>query len=128
MEKLKNAWSEGIAGYTDFSGLAKRANYWWWVVTVFIILFCTNLIDGFLINPLLGLEGFGPESGQPLSWFVSLGLLLPNLAFGARRLHDVGKSGWFLLLSVIPILGTLILLYFLIQPSKLEDNQFRNAA
>lgn len=49
---------------------------------------------------------------------AALGLLLPSLAVGARRLHDIGKSGWFLLLGFIPILGFLVLLYWFVQPGE----------
>ena len=55
---------------------------------------------------------------------ASLALLLPNLAVAARRLHDTDRSGWWLLLSLIPIIGTLVLLYFLVLRGTEGSNRF----
>jgi uncharacterized membrane protein YhaH (DUF805 family) len=73
---------------------------------------------------MMGFESFAPESGQPLSMVASLALLLPNLAVAARRLHDTDRSGWWLLLSLIPIIGTLVLLYFLVLRGTEGSNRF----
>ena len=65
-----------------------------------------------------------PDAGQPLSLIVSLALLLPNLAVSVRRLHDTDRSGWWLLLSFIPIFGTLALLYFMVLRGTEGSNRF----
>ena len=59
-----------------------------------------------------------------LSGVFSLGVLLPSLAVGARRLHDIGKSGWWLLIYLIPLVGWLVLLFFAVQPSQSGSNEY----
>jgi uncharacterized membrane protein YhaH (DUF805 family) len=99
--------------YATFHGTAHRPEYWWFVLFLVLGSFAFAVLDGLL---------FGDN--QPLGALFSLGTLLPILAAGARRLHDVGRSGWWLLLGLIPILGTLVLLYWFIQPAKTGDNPF----
>ncbi len=86
--------------YADFNGRALRPEYWWF------FLFC---VLGDLILEALS---------SNVSWIFSLATLLPLLAVGARRLHDIGKSGWWQLLWLIPIIGWAIIIYFLVQPSQ----------
>ena len=73
---------------------------------------------------MLGFEAFAEDAGEPLSTLASLALLLPNLAVGVRRLHDIDKSGWWLLLGFIPLIGTLVLIYFMVQPGTEGSNRF----
>jgi len=113
-----------LSKYATFSGRATRSEFWWWVLCAFIILSLTQVIDGALIAPMLGFEAFEENAGQPLSFLFALGLIFPNIAVGARRLHDIGKSGWWLLIGLIPVLGTLVLIYFYVQPSAPETNEF----
>lgn len=92
--------------YADFEGRAKRPEFWWFV------LFC---VVGALI-----LEAVGSY----VSWAFSLATLIPSLAVGARRLHDVNKSGWLQLLGLIPILGWIYLIYVCAQPGDATDNKY----
>ncbi len=117
MENMKKAARRVLSNYTTFSGRASRAEFWWWWLTLLIILFCTGVLDALLF-------GTGPNDGQPISVLVTLALLLPNLAVGARRLHDLDKSAWWLLLPLIPIIGALVLLYFYIQAGEEGENRF----
>lgn len=94
-----------FAKYADFSGRASRSEYWWWVLFVFLATMATGVI------------------GDKLSALFSLAVLLPGLAVGARRLHDIDKSGWFQLLYLIPLLGWAILVYWAVQEGK-EPNRF----
>ena len=89
--------------YVDFSGRASRSEYWWFVLAYVILAIVASFIH------------------QIAYAVVILAFLLPMLAAGARRLHDVGKSGWWLLLGLIPLVG-LVLLYFMVQPSQPESN------
>lgn len=107
-----------LSQYATFSGRARRPEYWWWVLFLFLLVSVTRLIDYTVIMPLLGATGEARQDGQPLSAIVSLALLLPTLAVGVRRLHDIGRSGWWMLMSLVPIVGTLVLLYFFVQPSR----------
>ncbi len=59
-----------------------------------------------------------------LSIVFSLAVLVPSLAVGARRLHDIGRSGWLQLLGLIPLIGAIILIYFYCQPGSAEANRF----
>ncbi len=113
-----------LGKYATFSGRAARSEYWWWILATIILYAVLGIIDGALIAPMMGFESFAPESAQPLSMIASLGLLLPNLAVAARRLHDTDRSGWWLLLSLIPIIGTLVLLYFLVLRGTEGSNRF----
>jgi uncharacterized membrane protein YhaH (DUF805 family) len=91
--------------FVDFDGRASRAEYWWF----------------FLFN--LGVTLIAYVLHETLGSIVSLLLLLPGIAAAVRRMHDIGKSGWFLLLGLIPLVG-LILLYWAVQPSAPESNEY----
>ena len=92
--------------YTDFSGRASRPEYWWFILGYVVVAFVAGFIHEFVY------------------YLVVLVFLLPLLAAGARRLHDVGRSAWFLLLGLIPVIGTLVLLYFMVQPGQPESNAY----
>jgi len=94
-----------FAKYADFSGRASRSEYWWFVLFEVIVLVVAQLIHQYVYA------------------IAALGLLLPALAAGARRLHDIGKSGWFLLLGIIPLVN-FYLLYLMVQPSDPAANNF----
>jgi uncharacterized membrane protein YhaH (DUF805 family) len=96
--------------YATFSGRAHRPEYWWFVLFALIVQAIAAMLD----SALLGHSGNG---GGPISGVASLALLLPSLAVGARRLHDIGRSGWWLLIGLIPIIGTLILIWWLTRPA-----------
>ena len=82
--------------YATFTGRARRSEYWFWALFAGII--------GGIAAAIEGSDGYG------LSTVVSLVFLIPNLAVGVRRMHDVGKSGWYLLMSLIPIVGWIFVL------------------
>jgi len=84
--------------YADFTGRAHRKEYW-----MFILIYMT-------INVVLAVLGLGI-----ISALVALGLLVPSISIGARRLHDTGRSGWWQLIALIPIIGLIILIVFLAQ-------------
>ncbi|MCI5112501.1 MAG: DUF805 domain-containing protein [Marivita sp.] len=117
MENIKTAVNTVLSKYATFTGRASRSEFWWWILAVFLTLIVVGIVDAILF-------GTGPEAGQPISALVSLGLLLPNIAVGARRMHDIGKSGWWLLIGLIPVIGFFVLLYFYVQPSEPETNQY----
>ena len=108
-----------LAKYADFSGRATRSEYWWFYLAFILFYIAGLVLAGILssISETLGMIGFGIVA------LGALGFILPSLAAGVRRLHDVDKSGWFLLLGLIPIVG-LVLLYFLVIPGTPGDNRF----
>lgn len=115
------AVSTVLSKYATFSGRAARSEFWWYALFLLILFAVTQLLDAAIFGPLLG---FGGESGQPLTMLVSLGLLLPNIAVAVRRLHDIGRTGWWVLIGLIPIIGFLLLLYWYVQPSEEGQNQY----
>lgn len=124
MENLKLAVQSALSNYATFSGRAGRPAYWWWTLSVFLLMLVLNAVDAFLVGPLLGFGASQEDGGQPLSLLVSLALIVPNIAIGVRRLHDSGRSGWWMLLGLIPVIGILVLIYFFIQPSEDADNAY----
>ncbi len=93
--------------YATFSGTASRSEFWWFAVFQFLVGVATNMIDA-AITP-------GQESGL-FAGIAGLALLLPGLAAAVRRLHDVGRSGWWYLLIFTGV-GVFVLLYWYVQPS-----------
>ena len=96
--------------YADFSGRASRSEYWWFVLAEIVVLIVASLIHEYVYV------------------IAALGFLLPALAVGARRLHDIGKSGWLQLLWIIPVIGWAILIYWAAQPGQAGANQYGDAA
>ena len=90
--------------YADFTGRASRSEFWWFV----------------LFNVLVSLAA--AQIHPTVSLLVTLALLLPSLGVAVRRLHDVGRNGWWLLLQLVPLVGFLVLLYWNVQPSQPTDN------
>lgn len=89
-----------------------------------ILSLIVQVIDGVVVAPLLGFAPFADNSGDPLSILFGLGLFIPNLAVTARRLHDIGRSGWWQLLILVPLVGFVVLIYRYVQPSQNDKNQY----
>jgi uncharacterized membrane protein YhaH (DUF805 family) len=100
-----------LTQYATFSGRARRSEYWWFFLAYFIASVVASIIDGILGVMVLGV-------------ILGLGLLIPTLAVGVRRLHDIGKSGWWLLIGLIPLVGAIVLLVFACQDSQPGTNQW----
>ena len=84
--------------YADFTGRASRSEFWWF--TLFVIIVAATL----------------SYLSQPWSAAFSVAIFLPQLAVGARRLHDIGKSGWWQLFALVPIAGIILLVILWAQP------------
>ena len=102
-----------FSNYVNFSGRAPRSEYWYWVLFAVIGGLLTGFIDGMMGNAEVML----------INGIFNLAVLLPGLAVAVRRLHDINKSGWWLLLY-ITVIGGLVVLYWHVQPSVEEDNQY----
>ena len=100
--------------YANFNGRSTRGDYWWVVLANFIVGFVLGLITGIV----------GSKVGTTLTSIYSLAILVPSLALTVRRLHDTNKSGWFILISLIPAVGSIILIVFLCLDSVNEGNQY----
>ena len=112
-----NWYLEVLRKYAVFSGRARRQEYWMFVLVNLII----GIVLGF-VDRMLGLK-MGGSFGL-LGALYSLAVLIPSLAVGVRRLHDTGRSGWWVLIAIIPFLGWLVLLFFAVQDSEPRDNQY----
>lgn len=117
MDNITFAVRTVLSKSTSYAGRASRPEFWWWILAVFLISILTQIIDAFLLNPMLGFEIGDENAGQPLSMIFLLLVMLPAIAVAVRRLHDIGRSGWWLLLAFIPIVGSLVLLWFYTRPS-----------
>ncbi len=113
-----------ISQYAVFAGRASRSEYWYWILGLVLVSIVLSIVEGALVAPLLGFEPFAEEAGQPLNWLFSLIIFIPTLAVAARRLHDMGRSGWWLLIQIIPIVGALVLLWWLTRPSDAGENAY----
>lgn len=116
---MLRAIKEGYGRYFDFSGRTERRTFWFWVLFIFLATFLLNLIDQLVWGPNVADQVGGFDyAGQPLSFGFAVLSFIPIITMQVRRLHDIGRSGWWVLLHLIPILGSLVLLYFYVQPSE----------
>lgn len=107
-----NWYIEVLKKYVVFTGRASRQEYWFFALFNFIITLVLSLIDMML--------------GIGLAGIYSLAVLLPSIAVLIRRLHDTGRSGWWALLMLIPLIGLIVLIVFAVQDSQPGKNQFGN--
>lgn len=120
IEAIQTVWSK----YATLSGRASRPEYWWWVLFIVLLNIVTGIVDGAIIAPALGYERFTQDAGQPLSLIAALALLIPGFCVGVRRLHDIDRSAWWLLIILIPFIGVLVLLYWMMRPGSSGSNNF----
>ena len=106
-----NYYIECWKKYVEFSGRARRKEYWMFILFNLIASIVAGVIDGVLGTMTIG-------------YLYSLAVLLPSLAVSARRLHDTDRSGWWLLIGLIPILGWIVLLVFMCMDSTPGENRF----
>ncbi|MGL5334388.1 MAG: DUF805 domain-containing protein [Aeromonas veronii] len=99
--------------YAVFSGRARRTEYWMFVLCNVIVMLLIGMVD-----KLIG------GDNELISSIYSLAVLLPSLAVAARRLHDTDRSAWWLLLGLIPVIGTLVLIYFMVCNGQQGPNRF----
>lgn len=107
-------FKKGIRNYANFSGRARRKEYWYFVLVQMGLVIIAMILDVIIFNSEIGLFYI----------VVALGLFLPGLAVTIRRLHDTSRSGWWFLISILPLIGSIILLVFLASDTKLEINQW----
>ena len=119
-------WCGLTARYANFRGRARRKEYWgfylFWAISLVLL-----MVAGFGIDGALGNLEAGQE--QPVAAIVLPGLLLlagvvPGIAVTVRRIHDLGLSGWFYLLILLPYVGGLIILVFSLMPSQKQENKW----
>ena len=95
MEKFNQYFIDTLKNrYADFNGKATRSQYWYFVLFYVLLSIVFVIIDTFVVNPMLGMNVQEGSSGGLLQMIFALALLIPFIAIGVRRLHDIGKSGW----------------------------------
>ena len=103
------AISSCLFKYATFSGRASRSEFWWFALFQFLVSAAAGLV------------------GETVNNLVLIGLLLPALAVGTRRLHDIGKSGWWQLI-MLTVIGLLVLIYWWVQPADEGGDTYKVAA
>lgn len=105
-------FKEALSRYADFTGRTRRKGYWMFVLFYFIFAVIVGVVDGVI--------GTAPVLGG----LYSLALLLPYIAVTVRRLHDTGRSGWWILIALLPLIGGLVLLVFMVLDSEENENEY----
>ena len=105
--------------YTDFAGRSRRKEYWMYLLGVIVAAIILGIVEG-----VLGLSGMVGGVYGPLTTLFLLAIIVPSIAVQVRRFHDQDKSGWFVLLSLIPFVGGLIVLVFMFLEGTKGPNRF----
>ncbi len=106
MDDIKSAVITCFNKYVVFKGRADRPEFWYFVLFQVVVLAVLSLVS------------------RPLEGLASLVFLLPGLAVGARRLHDINKTGWWMLIGLIPLIGWVLLIYWAAQPGDAGGNEY----
>lgn len=117
-----NYYLKVLRNYAQFSGRARRKEYWMYALFNIIFAPAAIVLDHFL-GTVLSVSDVPLFYGYIYLFYV-LATMVPGLAVGVRRLHDVGKSGWYLLVAIIPLIGAVWLLVLLCTEGQPGDNRF----
>ena len=109
---------QALKKYAVFSGRSRRMEYWYFVLFNIIVSIVLGTIDA-----LLGTLGSGMGVGL-LSGIYGLAILIPSLAVTVRRLHDTDRSGWWILIALVPLIGTIVILVFALLEGTPGSNQY----
>ena len=113
-----NWYLEVLRKYATFDGRARRKEYWYFILFNAIAQFILTIIDSVT-------GSFSPETGIGLlAGIYTLAVLIPGIAVSVRRLHDTERSGWWLLVALIPIIGAIVLFIFMVLDSQTDENKF----
>ena len=113
--------------YANFSGRARRREYWMFTLVYAIILIACTVVDNVLGTVFMMDAGPLGEISMGYGWVYTICALvhfIPGIALVVRRLHDLGKSGWFYLIILFPLIGALVLLVFFCFEGQKQDNKW----
>ncbi len=113
---IQEAVKSGFDHFFDWKGRASRPAFWWLYLANVIAVFVAAFIDG-----LIGLDTLG---GGLLYWIAAIAFFFPVLSATIRRLHDTGKSGWWWWIQIIPIIGFIVMLVFMLTKSDEGKNKY----
>ncbi len=108
-----DAVKSAFARFADFKTRSSRSEYWWFMLFYFLVGLVATIIQ-------VTME----MTGGIIDLLVFLVFIVPTISVTGRRLHDIGRSGWWLLIGLIPLIGTLILLYWVVKRGEDGDNRF----
>jgi uncharacterized membrane protein YhaH (DUF805 family) len=110
---LVSYWKKAVLeNYAEFSGRSRRAEFWWFALA------------NFIVNIVFTVLGQATALFTILGFVYGLAVLIPGIAVGIRRLHDTGKSGWWLLIALIPFVGVIVLIVFMATDSTPGTNEW----
>ena len=107
-----------LSKYIDFTGRARRSEFWWFYLFTLLVSIVASILDA-----ILGTDYDGSLSGGVINTIAGLALVLPSIAVAIRRLHDTSRVGWWILIGLVPIVGWIILIVFYVQDSH-GDNKY----
>jgi uncharacterized membrane protein YhaH (DUF805 family) len=113
-----NWYMQALKKYAVFSGRARRKEYWFYMLFYLIILVVLSICDGIIGTTMQG-GGVGI-----LTLIYILAVLIPTLAVTIRRLHDTDRSGWWIFIQLVPIVGFFVFLYFMVSDSTPGTNTY----
>ncbi len=114
-----NYYLEVWKKFAEFNGRAGRPQYWYFALFNILAYIVLSVVDSVVGTNSLSAGGVGLFGG-----IYSLAVLIPSLAVTVRRLHDTDRSGWWILIGLIPVLGAIVLLVFMIFKSDEGANQY----
>jgi len=106
-----NWYVKVMKNYFNVEGRARRTEYWMYFLVYLGIIIVASILDAVVGMGLIG-------------GLVALAHLIPSITVGVRRMHDIGRSGWFLLVGLIPLIGWIILLYWAVKEGDPQDNAY----
>ena len=113
-----NWYLEVLKKYAVFEGRARRKEYWFFVLFNVLVSMALGFVDWLTGN-------INPDTGLGLlSGIYGLGVMIPGMAVSVRRLHDTGRSGWWLLITFVPVIGAVVFFYFMVLDSNPEINEY----
>ena len=104
-----------IYQYAVFAGRASRSEFWYWQLSAFLVGVATLMLD---------MAAFPDSKLSPINAIFRLMVFVPTLAVGARRLHDIGRTGWWQLLWLVPVAGWIVIIVFACIKGDEQSNQY----